>query len=318
MLIASKYQKTIFDFVKKGKCNAIIEAVAGSGKTTTIVNALELTKPTDDVVFLSFNKAIAEELKNRVPRNVQARTFHSLCYGVVTKHAKVRRVNSYKTDDLMRDALPESEYKMYGSFVKRLVSVAKQCGLGVLHPADEAHFMAIIEEQDLELENERATETRAVQIAKLILERGNVIKPLGGETMVDFDDLLYFPVLLGLKLPVFDWVFVDEAQDTNQIQRALLRKLLHPRTRLIAVGDSAQAIYGFRGADSDAMKLLAADFQPCTLLPLSVSYRCPVKVVEKAKQYVAAIEARPGAPAGEVSDLQFNWKPQDFGPHDLV
>src|SRR5579862_2737784 len=132
MFKPSKYQAAIFNFIDKGKGNAIIEAVAGSGKTTTIVEALK--KTSGSAVFLAFNKSIATELKTRVPEHVQARTFHSLCYTPVLKTIGAREVNTQKIDHLMREMMPVSALKMYGGFVKKLVGLARQSGWGCLVP----------------------------------------------------------------------------------------------------------------------------------------------------------------------------------------
>jgi len=135
--------------------------------------------------------------------------------------------------------------------------------------------------------------------------------------MVDFDDMLYFAVRDGLVLPKYDFIFVDEAQDTNAIQRAILRKLMNAGTRIIAVGDPAQAIYGFRGADSDSLDLIATEFN-CTRLPLSISYRCPQAVVNFARQWVSHIEPAATAPEGSVEMLGTKWDSSVFQANDLV
>lgn len=79
---------------------------------------------------------------------------------------------------------------------------------------------------------------------------------------------------------------------------------------------NCQAIYGFRGSDSESMNLFADDFN-ATRLPLSISYRCPRAVVEFAQQWVSHIQAAPGAKEGEVVQLA-KWDNKVFGPTDLV
>lgn len=78
--IPSKYQRAVYIYIEKGKGNAVIDAVAGSGKSTTIVNALKLIPKNKRVLFLAFNKAIVEELKIKVGNlnNVDIKTLHSL------------------------------------------------------------------------------------------------------------------------------------------------------------------------------------------------------------------------------------------------
>jgi superfamily I DNA/RNA helicase len=82
---------------------------------------------------------------------------------------------------------------------------------------------------------------------------------------------------------------VDECQDMNKAERELIFKCFKMGTRLIAVGDSQQALYSFAGADSDSFDILKS--MPNTqCLPLSISYRCPKNVVEFAQKLVPSIE----------------------------
>src|SRR5690606_18120963 len=104
---------------------------------------------------------------------------------------------------------------------------------------------------------------------------------------------------LDLRVREFDNVLVDEAQDLNVAQRILIRRMLKEGGRLIAVGDPRQAIYGFRGADSDSFRLIGEEFN-ATDLPLTVTFRCPKAVVAQAQRYVSHIQAHETAPEGEV------------------
>jgi DNA helicase II / ATP-dependent DNA helicase PcrA len=301
----SGYQKAIFDFVANGSGNAIVEAVAGSGKTTTIVEAMKSAR--GSTIFLAFNKSIAEELKSR---GVNARTFHSLTYSPVTRAREVRDIDQHKLNKIIDDKFTADEGRIYGAFLRKLVGLGRQQGIGCLIPDKFESWAEIVEHHDLDIDNEEGVIETGIRMASSLLQYSNKDK------RVDFDDLLYFAVLDGLTLPKFDFVFVDEAQDTNAIQRALLRKILKPTSRLIAVGDPAQAIYGFRGADSDSLTLIRDEFS-CTSLPLTVTYRCPTEVVALASQY-ARIEAAPGAPAGTVTHLGTAWNQSIFRPNDLV
>jgi superfamily I DNA/RNA helicase len=288
----SPYQTAINAHVAARAGNLVIEAAAGSGKTTTIVGAIKLAAGSS--IFLAFNKAIAEELK---ARGVNARTFHSLTYSAVTRARQTRSVDADKVRNHLRNTLAPVDAKHYSAFVAKLVGLAKNAGLGALAPATEEAFADLADLHGLELDSDDADFGRAIQLARDTLSWNNQ-----HGTGCDFDDLLYFAVLDGIKLPVFDNVFVDEAQDTNLIQRAILRKLTHNGTMLVAVGDSAQAIYGFRGADSNALQLIVEEFS-CKTLPLTVSYRCAKAIVAEASRY-GTIEAAPGAVDGVVRTLK--------------
>lgn len=288
--IWSLYQNNIFDFIANGTGNAIVEAVAGSGKSTTIVEGVRRVPQGKTSLMLAFNKAIAEELK---ARGVNARTFHSLCFNPVMKSRKTNNVETNKLRMLTKQNMSSNDAFIYGSFIAKLVGLARNAGIGVLVPDTEAEWNLLVDHHDLEIENERANMADAIEHAR------NLLTWSCASNCVDFDDMLYLAVKDGIVLPKFDYVFVDEAQDTNAIQRAVLRKILHEDSRVIFVGDPAQAIYGFRGADSDSMKLLKEEFT-CTELPLTISYRCATAIVAHAHKYVSHIEAAPGAPQGEV------------------
>jgi DNA helicase-2/ATP-dependent DNA helicase PcrA len=258
-------------------------------------------------IFLAFNKSIATELS---ARGVNGRTFHSLTFSAVTRFKNTRNVNANKLRDIVNTYDGEVQ-RNYATFLTKLVGLARQAGIGAgLTPNVASEWMALAEHHDLEPDSDRGTVEAGVELAMELLADSN------DSDEVDFDDLLYIAVKDGLTLPKFDFVFVDEAQDTNQIQRALIRKIMKPGTRLVAVGDPAQAIYGFRGADSNSLKLIADEFN-CTQMPLTVSYRCPRAVVEHARQWVDHIEAAPGAPEGKVESLS-GWTNKVFAAGDLV
>jgi DNA helicase II / ATP-dependent DNA helicase PcrA len=224
----------------------------------------------------------------------------------------VRSVDTNKLRSLVDAEFSGNDARMYGNFCQKLVGLARGVGIGCLAPDVEATWIDLIAYHDLELEDERGNLGTAIELAQKLLELSKAAPA------VDFDDMLYLPVKDGLSLPKFDYVFVDEAQDTNAIQRALLRKILKPSSRLIAVGDPAQAIYGFRGADSNSMNLIAQEFD-CKRLPLTVSYRCGTEIVRYAQQWVDHIEAAPNAIAGRVVECGTDWKVESqFQPDDLV
>jgi superfamily I DNA/RNA helicase len=84
----SPYQQAVFDFIQQARGSAVVIAVAGSGKTTTIMQALPLIPSSESVQLFAFNKAIADELKARIPahcRNIRAATFHSVGYGALCR-----------------------------------------------------------------------------------------------------------------------------------------------------------------------------------------------------------------------------------------
>ena len=152
---------------------------------------------------------------------------------------------------------------------------------------------------------------RLVELAILMLEMS-----LSKSKMVDFDDMIYLPLMNEMKFPQHDFIFVDEAQDLNVAQHELLNRVLIDNGRLVCVGDSRQSIYGWRGADSASMSKLGFMFN-CDMLPLSISYRCPKKIVERAKVIVPEIEAAPWAIEGEINYIN-QVTEKTFAPNDMI
>jgi DNA helicase-2/ATP-dependent DNA helicase PcrA len=321
----SPLQLAIFNSIEHESCSLLIDAKAGSGKTSTIVHGASLIPKSQSCLFLAFNKDIATELKKRLPMSVQAKTFHSHCNQALSRHLPYRpRVDSDKVRWLLKDSLSDKDFFIYGSFVQRLVSHAKSSALGT-HLAEDSHenFGQIIDHFGLSMWDEDADEKYAIELAQKTLKASNQ-----DSGRIDFDDMLYLCVLRKVNFDKFNVVFVDEAQDTNYVQRWLLHRFLPTAarpgcgmngeivSRLIAVGDPHQAIYGFRGADSDAMKLIKEEFN-CKELPLSVSYRCSKEVVKKAQELVKDIDHHDQSPDGSVSMLGA-FGPEDFGPSDAI
>jgi DNA helicase-2/ATP-dependent DNA helicase PcrA len=286
----SPYQNDIFQYISTGTGNAIVKAVAGSGKSTTIVECTKRIPTGKSSILLAFNKAIAEDLKSK---GVNAKTFHALTYGPVMRSRNTQTVEANKLKMLCKEMMGATDCFIYSNFCCRLVGLARNAGIGVLTQDIEQEWWALIDHHNLELDNENGNIQEAVEHSRELLGWSNE------SNFVDFDDMLYFAVRDNVALQKYDYVFVDEAQDTNAIQRALVRKIMHENTRVVFVGDPKQSIYGFRGADSESMDLLAKEFE-CKQLPLTISYRCATSIVQAAKKYVDHIEAASGAPEGRV------------------
>jgi len=309
----STYQNAIFAFLVNTLRNLVVRAGAGSGKSTTLIEIVK--RLVGNTIFLAFGKDIAESLK---ARGVNARTFHSLTYIPVTRFysTMVRAtVDGSKIRNMIRERYSEADQRTYGNFVNKLVGLAKNSGMGFLIDDTEQNWDDLAAKHDLEIEDGKGDHRTALELARAMLISSNNAATQQG--LLDFDDLLFLAVKEGITLPTFDNVLVDEAQDTNAIQRAIIRKIMKPTSRLVAVGDPSQAIYGFRGADSDAMDLIKSEFD-ADELPLTVSYRCAKSIVEYASQF-GVIEAAPGAIDGEVKILKRTDKYVDLmGAADLV
>jgi DNA helicase-2/ATP-dependent DNA helicase PcrA len=330
MFTPSQDQKNIFAFVSEGKGNLSVNAVAGSGKSTTILKAIPFMKnhegKTPNICCLMFGAAIQSEMENKLKRdgitNATAYTVHSICYrGFLRKYGKPE-LDRNKSKLIMQKFLPDSEVRMYSSFVGKLVSYAKNSGFGLvgagfpsIHNTEE--WEKIIHHHDLEFEDPNAEITKAIEIAKEVLLRSNKEVRL-----IDFDDQIYLSLLLGVTLPKFDWVLVDECQDLSLLRQTVVKCILPIHGRAMFVGDIAQAIFGFTGADANAMHRLITEFN-CTELPLSISYRCSKAVINHVKPWNSIIQAAPNAEEGSVTNMEFkdfiqNPETLNLGANDAI
>ncbi len=304
----SKYQEAIFDFVENGEGNAIVEAVPGSGKTTTIIEAMNrIAFSVSDTVFLAFGKSIADELKDR---GVNASTFHSLCYRPVLNYVGAKTVENNKLYKISKNIFSPKEFKLYYKAARQLVSLAKQHAYSmqdVRYYAEEMMFT-----YDIELSNEEAS------INDLISCTVRLFKVSLVSTMVDFDDLLYIAATnKTIPLPEFNFIFVDEAQDTNIIQQLIIDRCLGLEGRMVAVGDPRQAIYGFRGADVNSLDNLGEKFD-CAKFPLTVCYRCGTNIVKYVNSFIPGVEPFSGAEPGEVIHKQNPIGTRDCNEGDMI
>ncbi len=300
-------QQSIYDWVESGSGSGIVNAVAGSGKTYTIVNACDLIDKEKECVFLAFNKAIAVELGAKVPSHVEAKTLNSLGHRAWVAHVGRVMLNEKKTFELCREHLIGHERRLRADVCK-LVGLAKSFGIapqtdreGVFHGLmgnmyDD--FLQLIEHFDIDVK--MTDEPTLIALAQYILK-----KSADSYRFIDYDDQLWMPVISNIPVKRYDWVIIDEAQDLSPVQRKLVSMSLKPDGRLLAVGDPHQAIYGFRGAASDSMERLKSDFK-CVEMPLSISYRCAKRIVAKAQEVVPHIEPSPTAPEGIVDYLTTN------------
>lgn len=294
--VPSKYQKAVYTYIQKGKGNAVIDAVAGSGKSTTIVNALKLIPENKRVLFLAFNKAIVEELKIKVGNlnNVDIKTLHSLGASA-TMRALNSKLQMDKYTSWVNHGIKYSSLAPKTELQPEQISTWKQ---NILKLIDLGRVNLVKGEKELEelaWKHNIDLEDNEVEIAIKGINWGE------RETQfIDFTDMIYFPNVKQIRMFQYDWVFIDECQDLNAAQRNLFLKCLKPNGRFVAVGDPRQAIYGFAGADVESFNLLKKI--PHTVkLPLSVCYRCDSDIISMAKDIVPQIEARDGAPSGVVS-----------------
>lgn len=359
----SAYNLAIFNHVAAaldGTANRclIVEATAGSGKTTQLVELcrrLQHTHPRVRVVVGAFGRRVADELQQKLPSNAEATTLHSLgfrtwratCPGVEVDLDKVSRIVGSAVDkglcprwlrgklrklvDLARmhgivpgwicnaeaSALAQEARSGAGGYS----GTAGAESLAVARPtqsadrdtaaavADQYPLRGLVADTDDEwLRLINHYDVGADAPGQLIgLARRTLAQSIRfGHRFVDHADMLYLPTLCSET----QWwisaqvLAVDELQDLDGLQRVMIERLVGgvgkgSRCVFIGVGDPQQAIFAWRGADTDSVDRLKRRLAAAEL-PLSICYRCPSSHLELARQSAdgTKVEARPGAPEG--------------------
>lgn len=294
--IPSAQQQVFFDWIVFGKGSCVVEAVAGSGKTTTLVWGLKLMSGW--IFFGAYNKKIADEIASKVNLpNVMVSTMHAAGLRIWKQVAgSFVKIDGKKCNDIF-DALvdDEDQLTLKGAVVS-LVSFAKQAAFNVERPSTTQDWFNLIDHFSVETLDR---EDEVITLAKMVLARS----VQQDKTIIDFEDMIYAPLIHKCQCKTkYDWVLLDEAQDTNASRRALALLMLKEGGRLVAVGDRHQAIYGFTGADSDALDLIAQAVN-AQQIPLTTSYRCPKKITELARTYVNHIQSHEDAAEGKIDRL---------------
>lgn len=309
----STFQTAIFERFQTTKDNIAINAVAGSGKTSTIVHIANLVEPFDRSVslFCAFNKAIQTELADRLPKGFQCSTFHSLGKRIVEDALNIRThrnwVNQWKYRDICRELL-ESIGETDIDTERALASAINYAQLGLVDIDDENAWQTMLTTYEIEeFHFGRSTDEYSTmrKFTKLALERG--LKMAKDGDCIDFNDMVWIPAYLPeLRRNKYVNVIVDEAQDLNVCQRTLLLSVMQSKEndgRMIIVGDPHQAIYGFAGADCESFPTMVRLLEAVEM-PLSVSYRCAKSHVDLAKGIVPQIEASSFAIEGEIKHIR--------------
>jgi len=290
----TKQQEAIWEAIENTNDDIVVNAGAGTGKTFTIVEASGRLPTYLKRGFLCFNKSIQKELQHRLPEGVDAKTFHALGFGAFFKQGIKPKVDNFKVKNII-DSLPAlgRDFSSASQLVK-LISLVKG---SLIDCNDEAAISNIIDYYNIDFRT-TLDEQLAIENVCAILDecKANTKK-------IDFDDMIWMPLVLDWAWPQFDVLFVDEAQDFNEMQRELIVRCTE-NGRCVIVGDKNQAIYGFRGADSNSMTIFSERLgkmgKTVKHFPMTLTWRCPKTVVYEANRYVEDFNCLDTAEQGTV------------------
>lgn len=311
-------QQHILSVARDSNTSMIINAYAGTGKTTTL-ELLTGALPFVPSLALAFNVKIKEELARRFPENFTVLTMNGLGHRTWMKLLPRKpKVDSDKLRPILAEVVKEFNIQLedeeWGQ-TRQLVSHAMAAGLVPSIFPVKSKFMTDTEAnwKDVALDADLNPDLWELSREVLIRSINKGFGKGGVEPVISFDDQIYLPTLFGGNFPKFPLVMVDEAQDLSPLQHEMIRRTA--TGRLIVVGDPKQAIYGFRGADSSSMenlRKLRPEWEEC---PLTLTFRCPKAIVERQQSHAPGYRAAESNTEGEVIDLRD--KPQGWSWNDI-
>jgi len=272
----------------------MIVAGAGSGKTRVITYRIayliECGVPAHQILALTFTNKAASEMRKRIDALVGEKanelwmgTFHSMFARILRREAELlgysRSFTIYDSDDSLQlvkkamERLNFSKDQFNPQAVRAKISSAKN---GFVNPAQ-------FEDMARDIFDEKA--------ARVYAEYDKLLK---NNNAMDFDDLLVNPIRLFEKSQDrlvryqhrFKFILVDEFQDTNRVQYIVTKMLSAAHRNICVVGDDAQSIYSFRGADIQNILNFPKDYHECQTFRLEQNYRSTKSILAAADKLI--------------------------------
>ena len=279
---------------------SLIIAGAGSGKTrvltTRIAYMLAQGVAPHSILALTFTNKAAREMRERIEKMVGPQskyicmgTFHSVFSRILRENAEVlgypKEYTIYEPTDsknLLKTIIKErnlNDEKYKPNFIASRISMAKN---NLITPG------AYLQNTML------ATEDRQLQIPEFGNLYAEYCRRCKLNGAMDFDDLLLqtnflfrdHPEVLARYQERFQYVLVDEYQDTNNAQYIIVRRLAQYHSRICVVGDDAQSIYSFRGAKIENILSFQRDYPEAKVFKLEQNYRSTQTIVDAANSVI--------------------------------
>ena len=333
------------EFKKNASQEEVIEKISGpvmviscpgSGKTTTLIrrieNILKHGVQPERVLMVTFSKSAADDMKARYANKIKGKdqaeldkisgveftTIHSLCFRILKEELGCDKEN-------IMDENEKRDFIL--NFVKDNPNVADAWEL----TKNILNEISLIKNSYLNMKTYKAKSCETEFFLQVFKAYENEKKITN---RIDFDDMLTKcqrlldenTQVLKKWQNVFDYIMVDEYQDTNEIQRDILYNLSKRTRNICVVGDDDQCIYSFRGANSSVMMNFDKDFKDATVIKMSTNYRSTQNIVNFSDEIIKQNKKRfpkdfisERGKHGERGHIQYNAYPNKGAEmHDLV
>ena len=272
----------------------LIIAGAGSGKTrvltTKIALLIENGIPTDNILAITFTNKAAREMKERVINmlgsiayQIRISTFHSFGVYLVKNHYKEL---GYQENFTILDS--DDSLTIIKKIIKDLNIDPKEYNPRAIRNAISSAKNELISALDYEKYANDNFSQKVLEVYK------RYEKKLITTNSLDFDDLLFLPIKLFREYPnilkhyqeLYQYILVDEYQDTNEAQYILIKMLGAKNKNICVVGDESQSIYSFRGSNYRNILNFEKDYKNCETILLEQNYRSTSTILDSANDVI--------------------------------
>ncbi len=308
--------------ISHGTGPLLIVAGAGTGKTTVVTERIadlivNRKVPSDNILALTFTDKAAGEMQERVEKilpygyvDLWVMTFHGLGQRLLQAHAlDIGLSNDFKllsqTDQwlLIREHIDEFDLKYYrplGNPTKFIIALVKHFSRlkdEDIHPDEYLKYAKSLSKSKKKsgsagkTDEEKAEASRILELANAYTKYNQLLLD---NNALDFGDLILYTLRLLRERPAilkqyqdqFQYVLVDEFQDTNWAQYELIKFISRPRVNLTVVGDDDQSIYKFRGASVSNIIQFKKDFPEAEVIVLTKNYRTKQEILDLAYDFI--------------------------------
>lgn len=333
------YFKNAFDANRTSPVSIFLNAVAGAGKTSTIMMEVEALKEIEKQIgrvvvacSVSFNTNIrdASQVKlTNMGSSVQAKTTNQLGRSILAAAAKEGlcvspegKADTQKYTLIAKDYMSNyqtsyqyfpnqrSRFKDFNKAVKAVTTLVTAVR-NTRTTATEENLLDLVSHYDLQDQIDITAPHWPLVCEKVgdVIEAGVTAYNNGYFSATtreskragwhDFDDQICLPLQLDLTAQIWDVIFIDEAQDLNRARLEMMTRVIKNNGILFFVGDPDQAIQGFTFSDTNSVQTIK-DTTNAIPFPLTCCWRCDEKIIRLAQAIVPRIEARPNAGSGVV------------------
>lgn len=335
----STYQQDILDFfLNNPQSNMLVNALAGSGKSTTACMLSEHSKTSD--LYIAFNASVVEEFKKKIKNpKTKVMTMHSLAYSIMfynveqeskdsgekpkgfgsQRSKRTVSLDNFKPHKILDEEITK-RYGRYIEFAKRVflkdnyINLYNLCRLTLTDMSSNKDVSRLIDDHVLFLyygdEGYSAPDISEITSTLKILDTKSR-QQFETQGVIDFTDMLWITFN---KLKYDNWevpywalytnIYVDECQDFSNIQLNFLKFIRRAKGRYIFIRDFHQAIYNFAGSNAQAFNQIPKMFAPIESFDLPICYRCAKSHLSRVnREYGIPILPCDDAPMGFVKTI---------------